>query len=325
MFSSYQSGRYYGFADLEGGNTPTEKLMDTAGQIAAHAPRGVVKKMWRGVRGAAVNPCVDGGEAGVVCAVQEDDSILASSPSSPGDSYSPRTALFAAELVSRLELALQEGKRQPRLTDNLVQVALIGTRASPNLVWVVRSADSSQTWVVFRGTGNMSEWKVDMDAQQVPWADAPGSPPVHAGFQHLYRSIESELQRALVGAPSTLYITGHSLGAGLAILCASYLARQMPGRGMQVYAFAPPAVGGAAFVKLVQSMSSVLLLPIANATDIVPTLPMAVHPNFSDPMHPWLYRQFPLWTFYANWGSWERNHRLNVYKAHAHGVTSPTT
>lgn len=325
----YPTNGTFGFVSLGGGGKPaktsTDELMDKAQQVAALIPRREIKKLVRGLRGAVVNPCKD--TNGVVCARTENDAVLQQEPvvGAVGLKYSEQAARFGAELVSRLALALEQGRRQPRLTANLREVALIGVKGSPNLVWVVQPVQGGQTWVVFRGTGNLHEWMIDLDAKQVPWHDDHRDAALlHDGFKSLYNQVHSPLLSVLqqhMGA-GPLFIVGHSLGAALAIVCASYLTGVS--RDMRVYSFAPPRVGNEAFVNAVQRLPHISeLFPIANQTDMVPTMPLAVHPNMKNPEHPWLYKQFPLWTFYANWGSWERNHLLNVYKAHLHDLSAP--
>lgn len=50
-----------------------------------------------------------------------------------------------------------------------------------------------------------------------------------------------------------------------------------------------------------------------NDDDIVPNIPLAVQPNFGDPDHPWIYAQFPVLRFSANWGNWTENHTLPIH------------
>ena len=50
-----------------------------------------------------------------------------------------------------------------------------------------------------------------------------------------------------------------------------------------------------------------------NDDDIVPNIPLAVQPNFGDPNHPWIYAQFPVLRFSANWGNWTENHTLPIH------------
>jgi hypothetical protein len=92
--------------------------------------------------------------------------------------------------------------------------------------------------------------------QDQPWWCA--GVKIRRGFYELYRSMSSEIvlnvQRLLGELPKArVIVTGHSLGAGLAVTCAHHLQHHLgnaiPGGGPFCYPFCTPRVGDLAFAR----------------------------------------------------------------------------
>ena len=255
--------------------------------------------------------------------------------------FSIAAAKFAAQLVSISEKAAADHVVPRVIRDDTSVVAhLSGKSANKNinLGWVVKvleptDGDRDQLWVAFRGTQTKPEWRQDFQMSQVEMNQAPLL--VHEGFFGAYTEMKNELLSAITtfytaasaqNRSTTLYITGHSLGAAVALLAVADLLLYSSARSLltdvRCYAFAAPRVGNNAFVNaildLVKTEKSVLkeFAVFANGDDIVPSVPLAVQPNLDKPETPWLYAQFPLNTFSANWGSWTHNHTLPVHIAY---------
>ena len=79
----------------------------------------------------------------------------------------------------------------------------------------------------------------------VPWA------LVHNGFYKAYNDVSSNIKDYVTNlfqthkfAQPSILVTGHSLGAALATLCAADLKRNgLTGKGMKLYNFGSPRVG----------------------------------------------------------------------------------
>lgn len=95
--------------------------------------------------------------------------------------------------------------------------------------------------ITFRGTANLTNWtKVNLRAG---WTQ---NPPRHRGFHEAWMACRSDIAEWLDKAkPTTLVLTGHSLGAALAQLAAFDLAHSYCIE--RVFLFAPPMVGGPDF------------------------------------------------------------------------------
>eukprot|EP00743_Colponemidia_sp_Colp-15_P014959 GILK01017852.1.p1 GENE.GILK01017852.1~~GILK01017852.1.p1 ORF type:complete len:332 (-),score=5.09 GILK01017852.1:185-1120(-) len=122
--------------------------------------------------------------------------------------------------------------------------------------------------VSFRGSANASNFKEDVRFTRVRWTEMPTKnalsdkwvgPTVHQGFlnvwsalrhfaltevQELVRHISSQMSPN--SPPPSVYLTGHSLGGAVAILCA-YAMKKTLRIEPTVYTFGGPIVGNKAF------------------------------------------------------------------------------
>jgi len=76
--------------------------------------------------------------------------------------------------------------------------------------------------VAFQGTDDAGDWLANLDKDLAP----PPDDPVHRGFLKAYRSIASQVHDALTDTGTRhVWITGHSLGGAMSVLCAIELMR----------------------------------------------------------------------------------------------------
>ncbi len=151
--------------------------------------------------------------------------------------------------------------------------------------------------IAFEGTKNAPGWLLDflaisssdlsviqlflsLGAADHPTIQHPRLGLVHAGFDAGVKSVMSKV--ALIAA-GPFAITGHSLGAALALRAtAEFILDGTP--PLKCAAFAPPRVGGDKFVKITTS------IPISAykwGDDPVPEVPFTLPPKYD-------YRQVPL-------------------------------
>ncbi len=132
-------------------------------------------------------------------------------------------------------------------------------------------------FVSFRGTETPEEWLCDFEA--IPTGCEIGSGTVHAGFQIVYEVIRDSALAGLHGALTPgdqLLVTGHSLGAALALLFAddAFSITQK----IQVCTFAGPRIALNDFVATYNKN-----LPdttrVVNRWDIVPNVPVPAPPS----------------------------------------------
>jgi|MDTC01.1.fsa_nt_gb alpha/beta superfamily hydrolase len=95
--------------------------------------------------------------------------------------------------------------------------------------------------ICFRGTTDPIHWLYNLNALLIEW---PSIGHVHRGFAKAFGKLQDSLQQELAERPAeTLIMTGHSLGAALAMLFASLTETQ------QVYTFGAPRPGTASFAQ----------------------------------------------------------------------------
>ena len=131
--------------------------------------------------------------------------------------------------------------------------------------------------VAIRGTATLQDWLSDIDAPLVPDRSVPSAGMVHMGFhlvyEHIRDSILDGLAKNCMGA-TKLYVTGHSLGGALAVLCAMDLVANSPvGVVPEMHTFAGPRVGDQTFVNSVNAAVPVCNR-VVNFMDAVPQVPL---------------------------------------------------
>ena len=142
-----------------------------------------------------------------------------------------------------------------------------------------RNPATGTAFVSFRGSSDVEDWLADLDAVPGAYLPVSGFGQVHAGFQDVYelvrKSIAANLATATVGCDQIL-VTGHSLGAALAVLAAPDIVRNMPPNKIEprLITFAGPRVGLTDFAEAFNAAIE-SCFRVVNFLDIVPYVPPA--------------------------------------------------
>ncbi|TKW09027.1 hypothetical protein SEVIR_6G064200v4 [Setaria viridis] len=176
------------------------------------------------------------------------------------------------------------------------RTSLVGYVAVCDSPAEVRRMGRRDIVIALRGTCTVLEWAENVRAGLVPAADsnADASPEsskakVECGFWNLYKTagdrspslsemVVSEVRRLLEqykGEEVSITVTGHSLGAALAVLIADELSGGVAGRAkapVAVFSFGGPRVGNRAFASRVEARGA-RVLRVVNAHDVVPRFP----------------------------------------------------
>jgi triacylglycerol lipase len=120
--------------------------------------------------------------------------------------------------------------------------------------------------IAFRGTDEIENWNTNVHAYQSSFNDIG---KVHSGFKKAYLSIKKELHEYLKNNTLPVFITGHSLGAALAILATSEV---YPDEHFDsCYTFGSPRVGNLEFFDSVKCQQ---IYRVINNCDVVTTVPI---------------------------------------------------
>lgn len=132
--------------------------------------------------------------------------------------------------------------------------------------------------IAFRGTSTTANWVSDMIASQKKFKYIKESCLTHRGFTAVYSSARDGILSALerLSSEKHLFVTGHSLGAALATLCAVDVAANTAFSAPSLYTFGSPRVGDPAFAgifaKYVPSSCR-----FANLFDVVTLAPPSIY------------------------------------------------
>lgn len=132
--------------------------------------------------------------------------------------------------------------------------------------------------IAFRGSDSLKDWKVDSKfwKTEVPYNNYSSKIRVHSGFISTYKSqhVRGKIHKIVSDRIKKIYVTGHSYGAALAILCAVDLEYNFPDKSYEVVVFGCPRVGNSAFKKS-YNLRIFKTLRVENKNDIVPKVPFA--------------------------------------------------
>jgi hypothetical protein len=132
--------------------------------------------------------------------------------------------------------------------------------------------------VAFRGTSSVRDWIEDCEFHKEPlaWEQDDAAAEVHDGFLKAFDSVLEDVKHQVdtfvAAGRRPVFITGHSLGGALAILCALEMYRQsVPIAG--VYTFGQPRVGNKIFQNIYDAVLFEETFRVVNQNDIVPRVP----------------------------------------------------
>ncbi|KAF0901013.1 hypothetical protein E2562_037427 [Oryza meyeriana var. granulata] len=187
------------------------------------------------------------------------------------------------------------------------RTSLVGYVAVCDSPAEVRRMGRRDIVIALRGTCTVLEWAENVRAGLVPATDAAtdsrdpeaATPKVECGFWNLYKTsgdggspslsemVVSEVRRLLTkyeGEEVSITVTGHSLGAALAVLIADELAGIRAPAPVAVFSFGGPRVGDRAFASRVEARGA-RVLRVVNAHDVVPRFPPRLPARYADVGH----------------------------------------
>jgi triacylglycerol lipase len=194
----------------------------------------------------------------------------------PFDNFDPLTGRYDGDNAVALAHAARLAYSAP--ADATARAALWGFRRSQFIdkretQCLVMAGDAAVV-VAFRGTEpvKLKDWMTDLDTQFV---EAPFG-RAHSGFSVALAHVWEELSACLSAFQDrgqSLWVTGHSLGAALAILAAArWREADKPVHGL--YTFGAPRVGDRAFERTFDQDFGRRHFRFVNNTDLVTRVPL---------------------------------------------------
>jgi predicted lipase len=169
--------------------------------------------------------------------------------------------------------------------------------------------------IVFRGTQRIEEWFYNFYARQRDYHNPASGEyfgKIHKGFIANYDSIIDPIPREITKKldPSIpCYITGHSLGAALAVIASVDLASNIPALKpqIQLYTYAGSRIGNPTFAQI-----HTKYIPnhyrVVNLADVLPLLPPLKSPG-GEYIH-----TGEEWSFLSQSGDFMPNHVVDTYR-----------
>lgn len=132
--------------------------------------------------------------------------------------------------------------------------------------------------IAFRGTSSRPNWISNINASQKRFQYIKEDCLTHRGFTDIYTSTRDKIISTVttLSPNKTLYITGHSLGAALATLCAVDIAANTPHISPNLITYGSPRVGDPAFSKTISKYVQ-NSQRFANIFDLVTYAPPSVY------------------------------------------------
>jgi triacylglycerol lipase len=128
--------------------------------------------------------------------------------------------------------------------------------------------------VVFRGTDDPGDWLANFDRSVAKTPDGPAFRGFYAALSGLSPQVSELISKS---EAKSVWITGHSLGGALAVLCAYELARDGDVEVSGLMTFGQPMVARPALTDRIDELLPSRFVHFANNSDIVPR----VAPSFS--------------------------------------------
>lgn len=230
--------------------------------------------------------------------------------------YNKSTALFCIDMISRIINIYRQnkvGKLELHKDLTIVKELKIDDE---NPIFGYMATNNTTLYIVFRGSLNSFEYQQDLMYTEKlnHHFESKENVYIHSGFSNIYDKIDSVIMDNISDNITQVVVCGHSLGAAIATLCAYELSltKEIP---ICLYTFASPRVGNIEFANDFDNQDSITNFRIVNVSDIIPTLPTAIMPNFKNINEPIFYKHVgELISFDNNYKSVEHNHMIYNYR-----------
>jgi triacylglycerol lipase len=164
-----------------------------------------------------------------------------------------------------------------RLVESIANDKDSGSDLLPNHTRAVVVQGHGAIIVAFAGTDPLipANWITDFDVGfKFRFNERLTPPALHGGFEKAFRSVAEKVAGALANRGETpVLMTGHSMGAALAVIAADDFLSERTLRATAVYAFGMPRVGDQDFAKRYNDTLGNTTYRLVHGSDIVATVP----------------------------------------------------
>ncbi|WP_232070582.1 lipase family protein [Mycobacterium lacus] len=186
---------------------------------------------------------------------------------------------WTAKVIVDPDVAAARSGENPTLTRIATNESVFGMMG--------RNASTRTAFLAFRGTVFFDDVITDLGIMPTPYFPVDGFGWVHSGFLFIYRLLQNSISTNLAAACAgcdQLLVTGHSLGAALAVLAAPDIMKNMlPSIELKVITFAGPIAGlwdfASTFDRVITSCYR-----LVNWLDLVPYLPPPPYEHVNIPV-----------------------------------------
>ena len=178
-------------------------------------------------------------------------------------------------LVGAIEADPRAATSVAALTDARLHEIVAGMLSESKVFGLVAWNEAAKTALVaFRGTQSIWDWINDLDAIAIAYMAVAGSGHVHMGFQLVYEHVRQSVAKLLATCKGVqrILVTGHSLGAAVAILSGFELAKTT-GIATELYTLAGPRTGAPDFSGAYRGVVPICYR-VVNFMDVVPQVPL---------------------------------------------------
>jgi triacylglycerol lipase len=132
-------------------------------------------------------------------------------------------------------------------------------------------------YIVFRGTVTPREWIFDANIRMQPYR-VKGWGNVSNGFQNIYNRCRDSFMPSVkkISPDFEIFVTGHSLGGALSVLCLPDVANSTHFKQPSLYNFGGPRVGDAVFADKFDTLAAEKAFRVVNSSDVVTAIPLPV-------------------------------------------------
>jgi hypothetical protein len=135
--------------------------------------------------------------------------------------------------------------------------------------FIAQREDNGLAVVAFRGTDKNDPTNVINDDANIILVEWPRGGKVHAGFYNGLKEVLAPLQQVLADLKGRLLITGHSLGAAMAILLASEY-KASAKQPFALYTFGSPRVGNPEFATTLKEANTYRFVDCCDDVTLIP-------------------------------------------------------